>query len=231
MLKKLLPLILLYFTACKEKNQQVESSVKSITSVGFKKADNPSLTADINGNVSKDSIQFDIPPHIAVNNLVPTIDFSGRSIEPTNKKAQDFTNSIVYKVTAEDGSTKSFIFSVTRTLSDTPSLVLGSWKLVKDSVTNNNWIHPSNVYLIPGVYTGTALDYYRFENGLLYARTNNVSGPNAYTIAGNKLDVPVWTAQYGHGTIETLNTLNFVFYFADTSANGGRYFRKVYLKR
>lgn len=231
MIKILLPLTLLLFIGCKEKNQQIQSSVKSIAAVGLKKSDNPVLLTDIAGKVVSDSILFDIPQHIAVKSLVPTIEFTGKSIEPANRTAQDFTNPIVYKITAEDGSTKSFIFNVTRTLSDTASLVLGTWKLVKDSVTNDNWIHPAHVYLVPGVYMGTSLDYYKFENGMLSARTNNVSGTNAYSISGNKLDVPVWTAQYGLGTIENLNDTHFSFYFSATSSNGGRYYRKVYLKR
>lgn len=233
MVKPFLPLVFLFFIGCKDKDLPIISSAKVITSVSFKKSDNPGLPGDIVGKVLTDSIKFEIPLHIPINSLVPTIDFSGKSIAPANRTAQDFTNDIIYQITAEDGSAQSYIFRVARTLSDTASLILGTWKLIKDSVINENWINPAGGYLLPGVYLGTALDYYTFEtNGMLSARTNNVSGSNAYRITEDKkLDVPVWTVQYGLGTIEVLSNSNFTFYFSASSSNGGRYYRKVYLKR
>ncbi len=233
MIKPLLLFLFLIVVGCNKQDKELLSSNKSITSVVFKTSDNPGLSADITGVVSSDSIRFEFPPNTAVNSLLPTIDFNGKKIEPANRTAQDFTSGVKYTVTAEDGSTHSYFFRVTRISGDTSTLILGTWKVLKDSVTNNNWINPAGGYLLPGVYIGAPTDYWKFEvNGVFSARENNVSGSGTYSITpNNKLDIPVWSVQYGLGTIETLNSTAFTVYFSATSSNGGQYFRKVYLKR
>ena len=233
MIKQLIPLALLIFASCSKKDKIVQSSDKSISSVMFRAADNPGLSADIAGIVSPDTIKFEFPPNVALHSLVTTIDFQGQKIEPANRTAQDFTNNIRYKITAEDGSTSSYLFRVTRTSSDTSTLILGTWKVIKDSVTNTNWINPAGGNLIPGVYTGTPLDYWKFEpNGVFSARENNISGTGTYQVTPDKkLDIPVWSVQYGLGIIETLTNTSLTVYFSATSANGGQYYRKEYLKR
>jgi hypothetical protein len=233
MIKQLLPFLFLILVGCSKEEKELLSSNKSIASVIFKMSDNPGLSADITGVVSSDSIRFEVPQNTAVNSLIPAIDFSGKKIEPANRTAQDFTSGVKYTVTAEDGSTHSYVFRVTRISSDTSTLVLGTWKVIKDSVTNNNWINPAGAYLLPGVYVGTSLDYWKFEtNGVFSGRENNITGTSTYSITpNNKLDIPVWSVQYGLGTIETLTRTAFTVYFSATSSNGGQYFRKVYLKR
>lgn len=234
LIKQLLPFLFLILLGCSKKDKELLSSNKSITSVVFKKSDNAGLSTDIPGVISSDSIIFEFPQNIAVNSLIPTIDFSGKEIEPANGTAQDFTTGVKYMIIAEDGSTQNYLFRVTRTESDTSTLVLGTWKIIKDSVTNNNWINPtSNGYLIPGVYIGSPTDYWKFEsNGVFSANYYNGSGSATYSItSNNKLDIPIWSIQYGLGTIEKINSTEFNVYFSATSVNGGQYFRKVYLKR
>src|SRR5690242_7401274 len=124
-MKKLFPLILLLFAGCK-KPDIIQSSEKSISAVVFKAVDNPDLTNDIAGIVSSDTIKFDFPQNIAVNRLIPSIDFKGQKINPANKLAQDFTRAITYTITAEDGTSKTYSFSITRVYSDTSSLILGT---------------------------------------------------------------------------------------------------------
>ncbi|MDQ3278844.1 MAG: hypothetical protein M3Q06_10995 [Bacteroidota bacterium] len=233
MIKRCLPLIVLIFVGCSKKDKEPRSTAKQISSVIFKRVDNASLSTDIVGDVSSDSVRIEFPSNIPINSLIPTIDFRGKKIDPADRTAQDFTNGISYVVTAEDGSTKRYSFRVSRTPSDTATLILGTWKLIKDSVTNNNYSNPVGGYLLPGVYTGTSLDFWKFEpNGVFSVRENNITGTGAYALTPNKkLDIPVWTAQYGLGTIETISNAAFTVSFSATSANGGQYFRKVYLKR
>ena len=232
-MKQLLPAFFLAIIGCNKEDHSVKSSEKSISNVTFKKSDNPGLSTDIEGVVTSDSIKFDIPQNTSITSLIPTIEFKGQKIEPANRTAQDFTNGIRYKITAEDGSTSNYFFRVARISSDTSVLILGNWKVIKDSVVNNNWINPAGGVLNDGVYMGTPLDYWKFEsNGIFSMRENNIIGSGAYSITpDNKLDIPVWSIQYGRGTIETLTNTNFTVYFHATSVNGGHYFRKVYLKR
>lgn len=233
MIKQLLPLTILLFIGCSKTENELLSSDISISSVTFQRADNPGLMADISGVVSSDTITFEFPSNVAINSLTPTIDFKGKLIEPANRTPQDFTNGKRYTITAEDGSTHSYFFAVRQISTDTATLILGTWKLIKDSVANNNWINPAGGDLVPGVYIGTPEDYWKFElNGVFSARENGVSGTDTYTISSDrKLYIPVWSVQYGPGTIETLTNTAFTVYFSATSNNGGAYFRKVYLKR
>ena len=230
---KLLPLAVLLLLGCSKKDKDLLSAEKTISAVTFKMADNPGLSADIPGIVSSDSVQFDVPQNTAINSLIPTINFNGKTVTPASRTAQDFTNGINYVVTADDGSSKRYFFRVTRISTDTATLVLGTWKVLKDSVTNTNYANPAGGYLLPGVYIGTPPDYWKFEaNGVFSARENNISGSGTYAITPDKkLDIPVWRVQYGLGTIETLTNTVFTVYFSATSANGGQYYRKVYLKR
>ena len=233
MVKQLVPFAFLIFAGCSKADNDLLSSDKTISSVSFKMSDNSGLSSDVTGIVSSDNIKFELPQQISINNLIPSIVCTGKKIEPENNTAQDFTNGVTYKVTAEDGSTKNYFIHVTQIASDTATLILGTWKLLKDSVTNNSWISPTGGYLIPGVYFGTSLDYWKFEpNGVFSARENNGTGTDTYTITPDKkLNIAVWTALYGPGTIETIDNSTLTVFFSATSVNGGQYFRKVYLKR
>ena len=233
MMKQLLLFVFIVFVGCSKKDNQILSSEKAISSVVIKKSDNPGLQADITGIVLPDSIKFEFPANVAINHLIPTIGFSGIKIEPANRTPQDFTNGIRYKITAADGTTSTYFFQANRTSSDTSTLILGTWKVIKDSVTNNNWSTPSGGYLIPGVYYGNALDFWKFEsNGVFSARENNVTGTTTYSIqSGKYLDIPIWTMQYGLGTIDKFTSTSFSVYFSASNAYGGQYFRKVYLER
>lgn len=56
---------------------------------------------------------------LKLNNLTPQITISDKaSISPSSESAQDFTNSVTYRVTAEDESTQEY--SVTITIADAP---------------------------------------------------------------------------------------------------------------
>lgn len=84
------------------------SSDKKINSFVFNKTDNPLLSADIIGVIDQDTIRVMFPYGTALNNLIPTITFSGNSISPSNRTAQNFTNIVTYSVRAEDGTTKTY---------------------------------------------------------------------------------------------------------------------------
>jgi hypothetical protein len=235
MFKKILPLLIITFIGCSKADKEFLSSDKTISSVVLKKSDNPGLSTDITASSSSNNITFEIPDNVAINNLVPTIDFSGKTIEPANRTAQDFTNGVNYKITAKDGSTTSYSFRVSSVSSDTATLILGVWKVIKDSVVNNSWINPTNYmsYLIPGVYIGNANDFWKFDaDGVFSMQENGISGTDTYSIQpDNKLEIPVWSRQYGAATIEKINSTVLTVYFHATSSNGGHYHRKVYLKR
>lgn len=84
------------------------SSDKSITSFDFKVAFNSSLPANIIGVIGQDTIKLSLPFGTPLNNLVPTLTFNGKSINPENYIGQDFNSPVAYTVTAEDGTTKKY---------------------------------------------------------------------------------------------------------------------------
>ena len=113
-LKNLLQIlfILILISGCSkkefEKPPTVLSSGKGIISFKFLMTDNPSLVADVSGRLTRDSIYIDVPNGTDITNLLPSINFSASSISPNNKSRQDFSSPVVYSVTAEDGSFRSY---------------------------------------------------------------------------------------------------------------------------
>lgn len=241
-MKNILSILLLScFCSCTKKAERpvstpVESprsSEKVLASFVIKSADNATVSSDIEGKISADSVLLEFPRDVDLSHLVPTIGFTGKSIEPATKISQDFTKPVSYKLTADDGSTKTYLFRVDRIGHDTASLILGSWRLVKDSVSNNNYFTPSGSYLLPGVYRGSAEDYYRFQStGVLTVHENNFTRSVPYKILPTgQLDIEGWTAQYGPATIQTFSETDLILYYNATGYNGGTYHRGIYLHR
>lgn len=84
------------------------SSTKSISSFIFKASNNVSLSSDLAGIISGDSILVQIPSGIALNSLVPTITYIGQSLSPQNETTNNFTYPANYQVTAQDGSHRNY---------------------------------------------------------------------------------------------------------------------------
>src|SRR6188472_3428858 len=86
----------------------VLSSSKNITAFVFKKNDNSFLSQDINGKIINDTIKVEVPFGTPLASLTPTITHSGKSISPLDRTSQNFSNTVNYTVTAEDGSTNQY---------------------------------------------------------------------------------------------------------------------------
>ncbi|MEI2738521.1 MAG: PQQ-binding-like beta-propeller repeat protein [Chitinophagaceae bacterium] len=97
-----------YFVSAKT----LQSDTKDITSFVFKTANNPSLTADINGTIFADSIAVTVPFGTNLSNLIPTITINGINISPASLIPQNFNNTVLYTVTAQNGSSKIYKVSV-----------------------------------------------------------------------------------------------------------------------
>jgi outer membrane protein assembly factor BamB len=84
---------------------------KFISSFSFTTSDNPSLSATVSAGGIADTILCWFPSGANLSNLIPTIEFTGKSISPGNKIAGNFANLVNYEVTAEDGSVKKYTVS------------------------------------------------------------------------------------------------------------------------
>ncbi len=94
-----------------------KSSEKNIYSFTFYKSDNPLLSQDVAGIISNDTISFTLSSSADTAHLIPTILYKGVSLKPSSKTVEDFSNPVVYTVTAEDGSSIAYK-TVSRILSD-----------------------------------------------------------------------------------------------------------------
>jgi outer membrane protein assembly factor BamB len=75
----------------------------------LKSTDNVSvLTKDIAATISGDTIQLRFDSGTVISSLTPTILYKGKTIDPANHIAADFSKPLKYTVTAEDGSTKDY---------------------------------------------------------------------------------------------------------------------------
>ena len=90
---------------------------KSIISFDFLSEDNPGkgLTGDVIGSVQDTTINLYVPYDTGffVDDLVPSIVHTGESVDPADGAAQDFTDPVVYRVTAADDTWKDYIVTVT----------------------------------------------------------------------------------------------------------------------
>lgn len=79
-------------------------NTKDMISFVFRKADNPSLDQDIEGEIIGDSIAAPLPATATFESLIPSITYTGQTIDPVDRQARDFRSPAVYAVIAEDGS-------------------------------------------------------------------------------------------------------------------------------
>lgn len=97
------------------------SSLKAISVFDFN-----SLTPSVTGVIDETThtVSLTVPFETDVTALVPTITISANaSISPLSTVAQDFSSSVVYTVTAENGSTQSYDVVVIISSESTPSLL------------------------------------------------------------------------------------------------------------
>ncbi|MDC7222427.1 MAG: metallophosphoesterase [Spirochaetales bacterium] len=83
------------------------SDSKSITSFGFDAQD-----ADGEISTSDKTVTITVPSDTDQSALTPTIEFTGESISPESDTEQDFSSSVTYTVTAEDGTTAEYVVTV-----------------------------------------------------------------------------------------------------------------------
>jgi len=90
----------------------LNSSSKDILAFNFKAANNPFITTDTKGVILHDSVLVQLPFGTDVSRLVPFILINGVSVSPDNLSPQNFSQPMLYKVTAEDGSSKEYLVIV-----------------------------------------------------------------------------------------------------------------------
>jgi hypothetical protein len=110
-----------FFNSCKKEEL---SSKKEILAFIFEASKNAQLERNFLGDINGTAISAEVAFGVNVSQLIPTIEISPRAtISPEPGIVTDFTGPVVYTVTAEDGTTKTFTISV----ATAPAPYLGNW--------------------------------------------------------------------------------------------------------
>jgi len=131
------------------------SVIKNITSFVFRAADNPGvLTKDVIAKIQSDSIIAVVPPGTDLSKLMPDITYSGHSMSPATKTAQDFNGTVSYTINAEDLS--NVVYKV---FTGTPGSVYfgdtGGYIYALDAITGRvkwKYLTGGPVYQTPAIY-------------------------------------------------------------------------------
>src|SRR5437762_5147612 len=142
-----LVLTILFLCACKKKETLPKSSAKVIRSFTFYKSNNPLLGQDYAAVITHDTILITLSDSVNITNLIPNIGYVGASLSPGSQVAQNFTHSILYTVTAEDGSTATYK-TVVHALSDSSAITSFVFKQINNPALAND---------IAGVITGDSI--------------------------------------------------------------------------
>jgi len=103
-------------------NQTAASQANDMLTFDFKATDNTELDADVPGNIDQGAktITLEVPYGTVVTSLVPTFTNSplsdvsvGGTAQVSGTTPQNFTNNVLYTVTAEDGSAEIYTVTVT----------------------------------------------------------------------------------------------------------------------
>ena len=186
------------------------SNSKEISSFIFKANNNPGLTNDVTARIASDSIIAVMPNGSDLSSLVPSIVSTGASISPANQVAQNFSQTVKYTVTAQDGTTKYYKVYVTTAAA--PGTVFIN--TLPESVINPG---VGKVYAIDAVtgllrwsYSAQGTNFVStpaFYNGIVYtANWNKITAIDTIT---RKL---LWEYATGNGVGSGLTIANSIVY-------------------
>ncbi|MBQ4819859.1 leucine-rich repeat domain-containing protein [Aquimarina sp. MMG016] len=110
---KVLAVLTLFITGCSKDdgNDLLLSDAKQITDFVFLASENEALDVDVIADINEETktITALVPSGTAVTSLLPDVVVSEKAtISPGSGIAQDFSNPVVYTVTAENGSTQDY---------------------------------------------------------------------------------------------------------------------------
>ncbi len=193
----------------KEYNVTVEllkDTAKELIYFGFRKSDNPSLSADVNGSFTNDEINVVLPYGTNPDGLKAFYETSGEAVKVNNviqnsgATSNNFTASVDYTVTAEDGSVHGYVVKTSVAKSDakgiTQFILDGESAVINEDSKTISIAFPSTkdlsnlkaTFIITGIHlsVGDALQ----ESGVT---TNNFSSPVIYKVTADDDSVVSYT--------------------------------------
>ena len=123
----------------------------------------------IAGTIGANTVTLTVPYGTNPSSLTPTIVHTGASVNPASGVLNNFTNPVTYTVTAQDGSTKSYIVTVTVAPAPTGQIIADHTVVDKYNTIPQYWINEVKKmwFNLPGESHATA---YRKGVNLLAAQ-------------------------------------------------------------
>lgn len=166
-------------------------SWNDITSFRIPGVDNSQVT------IGSDSIEINLPYGTDIQGLIPTITHTGNSVSPASGIAQDFTDTVIYRITAKDGSVKQYTVVASVALSPQKSITSFTFEGISKSTvidesagtilvtvpygTNVNGLIPTMTFI--GDSVNPASDEAQdFTNPITYTVTAEDSTTKTYTV-------------------------------------------------
>ncbi|MGF2411282.1 MAG: hypothetical protein ACQUYJ_03100 [Ferruginibacter sp.] len=114
---------------------------------------------------------------------------------------------------------------------DPAVLILGKWQVIKDSISTYQFAFSNGTIPIPGVYYGTATDYWLFQNdGTVIIQEGGPQLSSSYQLVSNN-SLLISGFGWGNVNILTLNSNTFIWEKALTSSTNGTYYRRAYFRK
>ena len=185
------------FSACHKDAPLILNDEHLIVSFNLRNADGSVIDpALMSGTFQNDSINITVPAGTDVSQLIPDIVITGVSVSPASGVKQDFTNPVVYTVTAEDGSQGKYTVIIKAVVSATESLVFFG------SSDNNFYALNAKTGALKWKYTSTHSFAYSsptYKEGVIY-----VGGIDNYVYAFTaSTGQMLWKYQTGTTGIES----------------------------
>ncbi len=189
---------------------------------------------DVNGTIGEDTIELIVADEVDVSSLIPSITITGKSINPASGVSQNFTNPVTYTVTAEDGSTKKYIATVsaaTHVYNIGDIGPAGGWIFYDKGSSSDGWRYMEQQ---PGNYGATVPAWSDVTNTLIGTDTAIGSGKANTTLIISQstnsaakscanLSVTNGSHTYQDWFLPSIDELNLIYTNLASQGHGGLY--------
>ncbi|QXP52983.1 PKD domain-containing protein [Cellulophaga sp. HaHa_2_1] len=144
------------------------------------------------GTITGTNISVTLPAGTDVTALEPTVTHTGATISPVSDAAQDFTNPVIYTVTAEDASTQEYTITVTVAPSDSKDIIAFSIDGINGTITGTDIS-----ITLPSITDVTALEPTVTHTGATVSPVSGVAqdftNPVIYTVTAEDASTQEYT--------------------------------------
>ncbi|WP_282144203.1 beta strand repeat-containing protein [Cellulophaga baltica] len=146
----------------------------------------------VNGTIIGTNISLTLPAATDVTTLEPTVTHTGATVSPVSGIAQDFTNPVIYTITAEDASTQEYTVTVTVAQSESKDITSLTINGTNGTITGTDI-----TVTLPSTTDVTALEPTVTHTGATLSPVSGVAqdftNPVIYTVAAEDASTQEYT--------------------------------------